>query len=294
MVKKKFKISDEQLKQMYLNGASLSEIAKVAQDTKGLMALRNKLHELGVDTHKDMKRYKYKISKSSRIYTFNENIFRVVDSEEKAYWFGFLCADGYNHETKNCVALRIQKEDFHHLEKYKNFLNYEGPIYTFTRTTSVNKLVKEYCELNVCSPIYSEDLAKLGCIQNKTYKLEFPNIPDNLVKHFIRGYFDGDGCVSIRDRKNRRIRGTSMNVQLNIVGKESVILEMQNYIVKATNVTRTALRNKQGNFTKAISWGGANVVLKILHYLYDNATIYLDRKYEKYKQLMVSRQSNLQ
>lgn len=286
MVKKKFKISDEQIKNMYLEGYSLLDIAKVAQDTKGVMALRSKLHELGVNTYKDMKRYKYKISKSGKTYAFNETIFKVIDSEEKAYWFGFLCADGYNHETKNCVALQLQKEDFSHLEKYKAFLNYQGPIYTFTRTTSVNKLVRDYCELNVCSPIYSEDLAKLGCIQNKTYKLEFPYISDNLVRHFIRGYFDGDGCISITDRKDRRTRGTSMTVQLNIVGKESVLLKIQDYIVKATNVTKTPIRNRKNNFAKTISWGGTNVVLKILHYLYNDSTVYLDRKYKKYEQLI--------
>ena len=61
MRKKVFKISDEQIKNMYLSGNSLQDIAEVAQDTKGLMALRNKLHELGVSTTKNMKRYSNKI-----------------------------------------------------------------------------------------------------------------------------------------------------------------------------------------------------------------------------------------
>ena len=60
MKKKIFKISDEQIKSMYLSGNSLNDIAKVAQDTKGVMALRNKLHELGVNTTKNMKKYSKK------------------------------------------------------------------------------------------------------------------------------------------------------------------------------------------------------------------------------------------
>lgn len=49
---------------MYLNGSSLSDIAKIAQDTKGLMALRKRLQDLGVDTTKNMKKYSEKLSKA--------------------------------------------------------------------------------------------------------------------------------------------------------------------------------------------------------------------------------------
>ena len=117
MTKRKvFKISDEQIKRMYLEGNSMQDIAKVAQDTKGLMALRRKLKELGVDTHLDQKKYRYKISKASRKYSFDEHYFDNIDNEHKAYWLGLLMADGYNHETKTCVSLRLQGQDREILE----------------------------------------------------------------------------------------------------------------------------------------------------------------------------------
>ena len=281
-MKKQFKISDEKIKEMYLSGSSLSDIARVAQDTKGLMALRSRLQSLGVNTNPPRTKYKYKISEACRTYTLNEHFFDNINTEEKAYWLGFLCADGYNHESKTCVAVRVAEEDINHLQKLKEALNYTGPIYTYSRVTRVSNLHRNYVELNICSPILSEALSSHGCIQNKTYQLEFPNIDTSLYRHFIRGYFDGDGCISITQRKDRPIG--SMQYQFNIVGKESVILQMQNIICANTEVKQTIIRNRKGCFAKTISWTGKNVCYKILKYLYQNSTIYLERKYNKYLQ----------
>lgn len=288
-VEKKFKISDEQIKEMYLSGSSLNDIAKIAQDTKGLMALRRKLHILGVNTNVSQKKYRYKISKASKKYTLNEHIFDVIDTEEKAYWLGVLMADGYNHESKTCVALRLQMEDKELLEKYRNFLETNTPIYTFNRITSVNKLKRQYCELNICSPYFSEQLAKLGCIQNKTYTLEFPNIPKSLYSHFIRGYFDGDGCLSVKDRLDRRKSyGKSMSYQFTIVGRENVLLKIQDILISNLNISRTSLKVRKNSPVKSIHYCGKNVVTKIMNYLYKDATVYLERKHNLYLKYCIS------
>lgn len=279
-MEKIFKISDERIKEMYLNGYSLNDIAKVAQDTKGVMALRNRLHKLGVDTTKDMRRYRFKISKSCKKYCLDDTIFDNIDNEEKAYWLGLLMADGYNHQDKSCVALKLQEEDKGILEKYREFLGTDAPINTYRRTTRVSKLDRNYCELNICSPKYSDSLARAGCVQGKTYTLEFPNISELLYNHFIRGFFDGDGCISITKRKDRT--KNSFQYQLNFVGKESVLLKIQDIICNNTGVFRTKLRNRKNNFAKCISWCGRRVCKKILDYLYKDATIYLERKHNKY------------
>lgn len=276
-MKKIFKITDDEIKQMYLDGKSLNDIAKIAQDTKGLMALRNKLHELGVSTKKDIRKYRYKISHSCKKYNLDTSIFNKIDTEEKAYWLGFLMADGYNHETKSCVVLRLNNCDREILEKFKLFLKTDAPIYEFkSRDTN-----KTYCELNICSLEFSQSLSKIGCIQGKTYTLEFPNIDESLYNHFIRGYFDGDGCISITKRNDRKC----MQYQLNFVGKESVILKIQDIICKNTNVKKTKLRVKSGFFAKRISWCGKHVCKSILDYIYKDASIYLKRKYNKYLQI---------
>lgn len=289
VTKKQFKISDEQIKEMYLNGSSLNDIAKVAQDTKGLMALRNKLHSLGVNTNVSQKKYGDKISKSCKKYTLDEHIFDSIDSEEKAYWLGFLMSDGYNHENKNCVALRLQEGDKEILEKFKIFLKTNTPIYTFTRVTKTNKLVRNYCELNICSPYFSRQLAKLGCVQRKTYTLEFPTIPEYLYSHFIRGFFDGDGCLSVKERTNRRKKyGTCMSYQFTIVGRQCVLEKIQEILVSSLNISKLPLKNRSDTFIKTIYYGGRKVVSIIMNYLYKDATIYLKRKYDLYLKYCIS------
>ena len=291
-MEKQFKISDEKIVELYLSGLTLKEVAIHAQDNVGVMALRKKLHKLGVDTSRQATkaRYSERRSKAMRRYTFNEHIFDVIDTEEKAYWLGFLMADGYNHESKTCVALRLQEEDKEILEKFKKFLGYNGPIYTFTRTTDTNHLIRNYCELSLCSVIFSRILAEKGCIQGKTYTLKFPEfLPKHLYNHFIRGLFDGDGCISITPRKDRT--PNSKTYQFNIVGTEAIMERIKDILIEEVGITRTTTKH----YSKAVTihWAGKGVVTKILNYLYKNATIYMQRKYNKYLYI-VTRQSNLQ
>lgn len=291
---KPIQATDEELIAMYNSGMTLMEIAKVTSGSKGAMVVRQRLQNLGIDTshQSNIDKYREKMSKSSHIYTLDEHVFDSIDTEEKAYWLGFLMADGYNHENRNAVCLKLQSEDKEILEKFRKFLKSNAPIYTYSRITSVNHLHRKASEVRVNSIHLSKQLAKLGCVQGKTYTLVFPTcVPDHLMNHFIRGYFDGDGCICIKSRKDR---GTdSLSYQLTIVGKEDFILEIQNYIVKETGVNRNKLEHPKNNFAKTLHYGGRKVVTKILNYLYKDATIFLKRKHDKYLEL-VTRQSNLQ
>lgn len=293
-MEKQFKISDTRIKELYLSGLTLKEVALLAQDNVGLMALRKKLHKLGVDTSRKAAypRYTLRRSIATRTYSFNEYAFLTIDTQEKAYWLGFLMADGYNHESKNCVTIRLQNEDREHLEKLKKFLSFTGNIRTYHRVTKKNHLERDYCELYLCSPIFCKILSEKGCIQRKTYVLQFPEyLSKNLLPHFLRGYFDGDGCISITRRKNRT--PNSKTYQFNIVGMQHVLQKMQEIICENAQVAKTTIAKHKNDKAVTIHWSGYGVVLKILNFLYKDATIYLQRKYEKYM-YMVTRQSNLQ
>lgn len=293
MKEKIFKISDERIKEMYLSGSSLSDIAKIAQDTRGYMALRRKLNLLGVDTSRNMKRYSLKFSKSFRKYNLDEDVFDAIDSEEKAYWFGFLCADGYNHKSKTSIALRLKNDDLEILQKFQKFLKTNIPIKTYERYTEIGKY-RKYCELYIGSVKLSRNLTKLGCMQAKTYILDFPtSVPKHLIKHFLRGYFDGDGCISITKRSDRTIRGNCLRVQFTVTGRKEFIEKYQEYLCEATGVTKTLLNKSKTNFAVSLHYNGTNVVTKILNYLYDGSTIHMKRKHDKYLNL-VSRQRDLQ
>lgn len=118
----------------------------------------------------------------------NSTIFNVIDTEEKAYWLGFLYADGCISDD-NKVELSLKLSDKPHVEKFRQFMGFGNPVredWFRARMSFQDKMI-------------GEDLKRLGCIPRKSLVLRFPTekqVPKNLVIPFIRGYFDGDGSIS--------------------------------------------------------------------------------------------------
>jgi len=131
---------------------------------------------------------------------FNENYFENIDTEDKAYWLGFLYADGYVRIGKrnSCqLKLKLSQKDKDHILKFKNCIESKKDIKDSKDVFFSNG--KEYISLSSTFNVYSfkivNDLISHGCVNNKTQKIRFPNLNNNLIYHFIRGYFDGDGCI---------------------------------------------------------------------------------------------------
>lgn len=122
----------------------------------------------------------------------NEDIFEIIDIEEKAYWLGFLMADGNISKSSGGHYLKfsLQIKDGDAIYSFRRFLNFDGSIFE-------NK--GSLC-ISVGSKKIYDDLIKYGFSERKSGKeiIPFELIPDGLIRHFIRGYFDGDGCVSKR------------------------------------------------------------------------------------------------
>ena len=198
----------------------------------------------------------------------NHNYFKVIDDEHKAYWLGFLYADGYNNEKFYQVEITLKDEDKYILEelkkdcesiydiKYKE-VNLNGKIFPCNRLTLYSKEI-------------SQDLKKLGCMQKKSLIIKFPTeeqVPNSLIHHFMRGYFDGNGCIS------------GNNFMLN-----SAKDFLDEYIKRLRNNTDIS---KAGYFSidgQGHRWSHASKrdLQKIFNYLYKDATIYLHRKYNKF------------
>ena len=119
------------------------------------------------------------------------NVFEEINTEEKAYWLGFLYADGNVSKDDNRISLCIK--DLEHMEKFAKFIGKDIRIKT--------KIVKNkpYFLVFFRSEKMKNDLINKGCIPQKSLILKFPEkeiLPENLQIPFIRGYFDGDGCIS--------------------------------------------------------------------------------------------------
>lgn len=213
-----------------------------------------------------------------RKYNFNEHYFDVIDCQEKAYWLGFFAADGYNHASKGCIEFRLHKQDKEILEKFKFCIGANNPIGLYKQT---------YCNLTLYSQHLCTKLSEYGLNQAKTYTLQIPELDNELMRHFIRGYFDGDGCFSVIKRSDRKNLNSKI-YQFNITGMEYSLRKIQEHLIKNVGIVDNGLKHRKSTIAVTIHYSGRNVCKRILDYLYQGATIYLQRKYNKYKEYCIS------
>ena len=116
--------------------------------------------------------------------------FANIDNEEKAYMLGFICADGYIDTCEKSLCFGINKKDVEILYRFKDMLNSNAKL--------TKHSTKDCVRINFCSKKLVDDLKKLGITRRKTKTLQMPIIKNNLMRHFIRGYVDGDGYVGKR------------------------------------------------------------------------------------------------
>lgn len=210
---------------------------------------------------------------------FDNTVFDTIDTEEKAYWLGFLYADGYVSSTCNTVELSLKGGDIEHLEKYRKFLGLKREIKTSLATCNNKDFTR--CRLVVTDKHYHDTLISKGCVPNKSPILKFPNklifSSVDLIIHFIRGYFDGDGCV---------YKGSGDYSIISIVGTKeflSGVVDLFPNLFSSEPYYKNKRRPKSNTYF--ISFGGEKSAI-FGDLLYDNATIYLQRKYDtfiKYK-----------
>lgn len=162
---------------------TIQKIIELRKSGKGVTEIGKILNIDRVAVSRNLKKLGYDTSRNPLI----KNIFHIIDTEEKAYWLGFLYADGYVSKY-NQIEVSLSLEDEEHLIKLKQFIN-----------TNTNIIKDEHrCRLLFCSKELANDLAQLGCVNNKSLILQFPTeqqVPQELIRHFLRGYVDGDGCL---------------------------------------------------------------------------------------------------
>lgn len=267
--------TDEEIINDYCNlGLTLSQIAKNRNTTIPLLS--RKLKAKGIDVinyHNDSK--------------FNEHVFDIIDTEEKAYWLGFIYADGYianiekqknQKKLKYGFELSLSFKDIEHLHKFNKFMEYKGDNVKIGKSKLGDKNYQR-CRWGVGNKHLWTTLNSLGCTPNKSLTLKFPELSifknKYLILPFIRGYFDGDGCVSKYNR-NGKTRFT-----VSLLGTLKMLTPIRNLFFKENKLTRN---NKNNDITLVYALSGQKAYT-FLSIIYNNATIYLDRKYQKFKEL---------
>ena len=239
-------------------GISLTEMGKREKVDRRTLAKHFK--ELGIE-----------IVNKQNCSKFNEHIFDQIDSEEKAYWLGFIFADGYisssplRESTKSIYQfeLSLSLKDLEHLNKFKNFIEYEKEL-----------LIDNHrCRFTVANKHLWNILNNYGCTPRKSLSLKFPNIPNKFIKHFIRGYFDGDGCIT------RHVNKHTVTPRVNVIGTEDILNNILKHSETIANIRHDIRHSSETLMLEWIKEEG----IKFINYLYQDCSIYLDRKYELYQ-----------
>ena len=208
----------------------------------------------------------------------NQNYFSVIDSPEKAYWLGFLYADGYV-TARHQVGLALSIIDIEHVKKFKEAISATHKIHVYE---SSGYGTTPYAKIIISCPKMVDDLERLGCVQNKTLILKFPTssqVPPKFIRDFIRGYLDGDGSIT-KSGKYHPVRLSFCGTKEFLIG----LMECLNGMISPDSFHVVLdKRHKDDKNTYQIAINGTRRVQKILHELYDDASVYLDRKYKLYQ-----------
>ena len=201
----------------------------------------------------------------------NERAFKDIDSEEKSYWLGYFSADGcISTDNKGSYRISITSIDLDIIYGFMDFLGSRHKI-------CENKLNKNTAyTVTFGSKIMFNDLLLLGVKPNKTTNLEPPAIKENLIRHYIRGYIDGDGSVCVSKEKT----GKSI-FSVSVVGRESVISWITKHLSKACELKSTGSYKFK---TLTVLKRTQKQAIKIAEYIYKDNIVCLKRKEDKYKE----------
>lgn len=197
----------------------------------------------------------------------NDEYFEQINSAEKAYFLGLLMSDGSLETNSNRIRLALQYCDKDILDKFKNSIEYKGLVRDYRYSTHI-------AVLNLCSKKNYEYLVKLGCTPKKSLTLEFPEnkIPDEFMRHFVRGYFDGDGSF-IYNKKRK-------NATFCVLSTLNFCKILQKYLKNMLNIDGYVASTYSKAYVYKVH--GNLAFLKIGEWMYNDSNLYLERKRKKY------------
>lgn len=202
------------------------------------------------------------------------DFFKSIDSEDKAYWLGFIMADGSIEKQANYESYRLsfaQKgEDVEHLYKLRSVLESEHVISVKEDNNPRYKAPIIQARYRVNSNELVADLMKLGLVQRKTGKETLPEIPKPLKRHLIRGYIDGNGWL----RKKGGIGYVATTEQVRDYITDYLIEELSVYVAIKDESRLYAVNVYNCNVNRKADY------IAVMKHLYGNANVYLNRKKE--------------
>lgn len=195
------------------------------------------------------------------------DFFKCIDSDIKAYWLGYICADGCVH--KNRCKLSLVSKDFEVIEKFKKDTKSNYKISTINSYDKRTKKTYIRYSIQITNLFFVENLINIGVDVDKSEHLEFPNINEEYYYSFIAGLFDGDGSVSIYRHY----------LKCNLISTKEVLEKIQH--IFNTKMAYNKVTKKNLNVYKVCWYKDSYRILKCIYS--KNPKMYLSRKYKIFK-----------
>lgn len=208
----------------------------------------------------------------------DHSFFSNIDNELKAYLLGFFAADGCVYNSYR-FGLCLAEQDIEIINLYKEAIYPEAYIKKVHNTKGAVARQPQIL-LRISSTKIVKDLYRYGIGCRKTYSdmVVSDLIPKDLVRHFIRGYFDGDGCVSIHTKKSG-----NQSLRINISNGSNPILKSISSILESIKIVSYVNRRVSINEYFTLEINRKKSINIFYNYLYNNSNFYLSRKLNKFK-----------
>lgn len=274
-----------------------NKIAELWDKGLGISEIGNELDLFSTDVSQIVKQLKkegraknedrFIFTKVRRKYTIDDEYFEKIDTEEKAYFLGLLYADGCLCPNHNSVKLFLKYDDVEILEKFKTSIGSDKPlIYIkaaevkgFKNSIENRGVRKPQWGMCVTNEKFRKNCENKGLTTRKSLTLKFPTeeqVPKELMRHFIRGYFDGDGTINLP--------GKSKSDRFAIISTYDFCKTLKEIIERelSINVIISNYINKVSPITKYASVYGRMQLIKLYDYLYKDSTVFFKRKYDRF------------
>jgi len=235
---------------MYKSGKSILEISKIIGCSNRPISRILRENEV------------YIRQQGSR-YVINDRFFKEIASEYQAYWLGMIATDGTirSDKSRNEIVLSLQISDTKHIQNFIDDIGSTSKVYFVNRNGS------DQAYASISSKMLKEDLIKLGITPNKSFSLSPPDIDEKIKRHFWRGCFDGDGCIT-------SYRNKYWAVSFN--GTRDMVEGFVKFLNKEIPINRCKIMPRCNIYT--VSYRKQEDVRKIVSLLYSGSTRYLERK----------------
>lgn len=264
-IRKRTKITQEDKQlviELYFKTYNQSEISNILH--MDVHNIRTILHDAGIKTNDTI---------CHRIYDIDDFYFDNIDTPNKAYILGLLCADGNISRNNGSWKLTLQERDKNILIDICNELKTSRPLLKQSVSEYYKKNQQDQYMLYIGNQHMHDKLIEYGLVPNKSLVLEYPSIiSQELQRHFLRGYFDGDGSSYCgKNGKNCSFMGTA-----------SFCDSAKRIIKKELGINANVYSYKNSPQTSVLYISGGKQVFSFFSWIYKESDLKLQRKYEKF------------